>query len=78
MCSRAFYGGRAARRRICHPLDVRDWHSAGRVSGYNGGFTDNVLMRLTDVFLTFPTIFVLILLGAFLRDQPLPGCATAR
>lgn len=44
----------------------------GAFSGYNGGFTDNVLMRLTDVFLTFPTIFVLILLGAFLRDQPLP------
>lgn len=44
----------------------------GALSGYYGGLLDNALMRLTDVFLTFPTIFVLILLGAFLRDQPLP------
>jgi ABC-type dipeptide/oligopeptide/nickel transport system permease subunit len=28
-------------------------------------------MRITDAFLTFPTIFVLILLGAFLREQQL-------
>jgi peptide/nickel transport system permease protein len=44
----------------------------GAMSGYYGGWLDNALMRLTDAFLTFPTIFVLILLGAFLRDQPLP------
>lgn len=44
----------------------------GAFAGYHGGTLDNVLMRLTDLFLTFPTIFVLILLGAFLRDQPLP------
>lgn len=44
----------------------------GALSGYYGGWLDNALMRVTDAFLTFPTIFVLILLGAFLRDQPLP------
>lgn len=44
----------------------------GAVAGFYGGWLDNLLMRLTDVFLTFPTIFVLILLGALLRDQPLP------
>ena len=44
----------------------------GAASGYYGGWLDNALMRLTDAFLTFPTLFVLILLGAFLRDQPLP------
>ena len=44
----------------------------GAVAGYYGGWIDNGLMRLADAFLTFPTIFVLILLGAFLRDQPLP------
>ncbi|MEK7785579.1 MAG: ABC transporter permease, partial [Chloroflexota bacterium] len=41
-------------------------------AGYYGGTLDSILMRLTDAFLTFPTIFVLILLGAFLRDQPIP------
>ncbi|MBI3243819.1 MAG: ABC transporter permease [Chloroflexi bacterium] len=44
----------------------------GALAGYYGGWLDNLLMRLTDAFLTFPTIFVLILLGAFLRDQPVP------
>jgi peptide/nickel transport system permease protein len=42
----------------------------GALSGYYGGWLDNLLMRITDAFLTFPTIFVLILLGAALRDQP--------
>ena len=44
----------------------------GALSGYFGGWLDSVLMRVTDAFLTFPTLFVLILLGAFLREQPLP------
>ena len=43
----------------------------GSLSGYFGGWTDSLLMRITDAFLTFPTIFVLILLGAFLREQQL-------
>jgi len=44
----------------------------GALSGYFGGWLDVILMRITDAFLTFPTIFVLILLGAFLREQPYP------
>jgi peptide/nickel transport system permease protein len=44
----------------------------GALAGYFGGWLDSILMRVTDAFLTFPTIFVLILLGAFLREQPLP------
>jgi len=44
----------------------------GALSGYFSGLTDSVLMRITDAFLTFPTIFVLIILGAFLREQPYP------
>jgi peptide/nickel transport system permease protein len=45
--------------------------AVGALSGYYGGQLDNILMRITDAFLTFPTIFVLILLGAMLRDQPI-------
>ena len=44
----------------------------GALSGYFGGWTDSILMRVTDAFLTFPTIFVLIILGAFLREQQIP------
>jgi len=44
----------------------------GALSGYFGGWLDSILMRITDAFLTFPTLFVLILLGAFLREQPVP------
>jgi peptide/nickel transport system permease protein len=44
----------------------------GALSGYYGGWLDSILMRITDAFLTFPTLFVLILLGAFLREQPIP------
>ena len=43
----------------------------GALSGFFGGWTDSILMRITDAFLTFPTIFVLIILGAFLREQQL-------
>ena len=44
----------------------------GALSGYFGGLTDSALMRTTDAFLTFPTIFVLILLSAFIREQNAP------
>lgn len=40
----------------------------GGLAGYFGGILDNVLMRVTDLFLSFPTLFVLILLSALLRE----------
>lgn len=46
--------------------------AVGAISGYYGGNLDNILMRITDTFLTFPTIFVLIILSSFLREQPFP------
>lgn len=45
----------------------------GLAAGFYGGAVDNVLMRLTEVFLTFPRLFVLILLTTFLRAANLPG-----
>lgn len=44
----------------------------GSLSGYFGGWVDSILMRITDAFLTFPSIFVLIILGAYLREQQVP------
>jgi peptide/nickel transport system permease protein len=43
----------------------------GGLAGYFGGKLDNILMRLTDLFLSFPTLFVLILLSALLRETNL-------
>ena len=43
----------------------------GAFAGFYGGWIDNSLMRLTDAFLSFPSLFVLIILGTFIRDTPL-------
>ncbi|GAB4538872.1 MAG: ABC transporter permease [Anaerolineae bacterium] len=43
----------------------------GGLAGYFGGGLDNALMRLTDLFLSFPTLFVLILLSSLLRETNL-------
>lgn len=43
----------------------------GAFAGFYGGWIDNSLMRLTDTFLSFPSLFVLIILGAMIRDTTL-------
>ncbi|MCS6992681.1 MAG: ABC transporter permease [Anaerolineales bacterium] len=44
----------------------------GLVSGYYGGWVDSILMRITEIFLSIPRLFVLIALGMFLRTLDLP------
>jgi len=44
----------------------------GAIAGYYGGLVDNVLMRFTDAMLSFPSLFVLILLSALLRETKIP------
>lgn len=44
----------------------------GAFAGYFGGWIDNVLMRITDAALAFPSLLVLILLSAILREIELP------
>jgi peptide/nickel transport system permease protein len=44
----------------------------GAVAGYFGGWIDNVLMRITDAALSLPTLLVLILLSAIVREVELP------
>ena len=43
----------------------------GVLSAYYGGWVDTVLMRLTDVFLSFPTIYLLLVLAAFITPSTL-------
>jgi peptide/nickel transport system permease protein len=53
--------------------------AVGALAGYWGGIVDSLLMRLTDAFLSFPSLFVLILLSSLLREsvRSLPGGAVA-
>ncbi len=44
----------------------------GSIAGYHGGTADSLLMRLTDLFLCFPSLFILILLSALLRQTRIP------
>jgi peptide/nickel transport system permease protein len=72
--ARILYGGRVSLTvgLLSTFLSIALGIVVGSLSGYFGGWLDSVLMRITDAFLTFPTIFVLILLGAFLREQQVP------
>jgi peptide/nickel transport system permease protein len=44
----------------------------GAVAGYFGGWIDNTLMRITDAALSLPSLMVLILLSAILREVEFP------
>ncbi len=46
--------------------------SIGSVAGFYGGWIDNLLMRVADIFLTLPTLFVAILLTQLLRAGAIP------
>lgn len=52
--------------------------AVGALAGYYGGMVDNVLMRLTDLFLTLPRIFMLIIMTLLLRTLDLPGMDALR
>lgn len=41
----------------------------GSLAGYFGGVVDNFLMRVVDAFLSFPSLFILIVLGSILRES---------
>lgn len=43
----------------------------GGLAGFYGGTVDNLLMRLTDMMLAFPSLFILIILSLFLRNLPI-------
>jgi peptide/nickel transport system permease protein len=72
--TRILYGGRVSLivGLVSTLLTIFLGVAVGAISGYYGGGLDNLLMRITDTFLTFPTIFVLIILSSFLREQPYP------
>ena len=40
----------------------------GAVAGYVGGFVDNLLMRIVDVMLSLPLLFVILIVARFFKD----------
>lgn len=67
--TRVLYGGRVsltvgiAAALISTVMGV----AAGAAAGYYGGTIDNVLMRLVDLLLAFPSIFLLLILFSLIR-----------
>jgi oligopeptide transport system permease protein len=41
----------------------------GLISGYAGGWVDNIIMRFTDIMYAFPTLLLIILLMSFFRSS---------
>lgn len=46
--------------------------TVGALAGFYGGWLDNILMRIADIMLTMPTLFVAILLTQLLRAGVVP------
>jgi peptide/nickel transport system permease protein len=68
LCARLLYGARISLLvgvvSVAVPLAVGT--AVGAVSGYRGGWLDELLMRLTDMFLAFPGILLALALMAIL------------
>ena len=74
MLTRILYGGRISLTvgLLVVAITLTLGVSVGAASGYLGGTVDNILMRITDASLTLPSLLVLILLSAILREVDLP------
>ncbi|MFS8858802.1 ABC transporter permease [Synechococcus sp. H55.7] len=73
--SRLVYGGRVSLFvglvgiGISFPIGLL----VGAISGYFGGWVDTLLMRLTEVLMSIPTLYLLVSLAAVLQVNPLTG-----
>lgn len=72
--ARVLYGGRISFSvgLVAMAVSIGLGSLIGLVSGYYGGWLDAFLMRMTEIFLSTPRLFVLIALGMFLRTLNLP------
>jgi len=74
LLTRVLYGGRVSLTvgLLVVGITLTLGVTVGALAGYWGGIMDSVLMRITDAALTLPSLLVLVLLGAILRDIDLP------
>jgi peptide/nickel transport system permease protein len=74
LMTRVLYGGRISLSvgLIAMVITLLIGVPVGAVAGYFGAWVDNALMRFTDAALSLPTLLVLILLSAILRELELP------
>lgn len=75
MLTRLLYGGRISLTigLLATAVGIAIGTTMGALSGFYGGQVDNVLMRITDLFLTLPRLFMLIIMTLLLRTVDLPG-----
>lgn len=69
--TRALYGGRVSLAVGCAAMAVSVVIGTllGTVSGYVGGKTDNILMRIVDIFLSIPNLLFIIVIYAFVQPN---------
>jgi peptide/nickel transport system permease protein len=74
MFTRLMFGGRISLSigLLSMTLAVVIGVTVGSVAGFYGGAIDNILMRLTDLMLTIPRLFLLILVSVILRGIDWP------
>ncbi|MFN2148327.1 MAG: ABC transporter permease, partial [Anaerolineales bacterium] len=74
MLTRILYGGRISLivGLMVVSITLSIGVPVGAIAGYYGGWIDNLLMRIIDATLALPSLLVLILLGAILREVQIP------
>jgi peptide/nickel transport system permease protein len=75
MLTRILYGGRISLSvgLLAMGVSIVLGTLIGLTAGYYGDWTDSILMRITEIFLSIPRLFVLIAMGMFLRSLNLPN-----
>jgi len=74
MLTRLLYGGRVSLSigLAATTLGITIGTVIGALSGYYGGWLDDTLMRLTDLFISLPRLFMLIIMSLLLRSLNVP------
>ncbi|HEX4802464.1 MAG TPA: ABC transporter permease [Myxococcaceae bacterium] len=79
LLTRILYGGRISMSIgvLAMALAVVIGTTIGALAGYYGRWADNLLMRLTDLMLSIPGLFLLILMTLLLRSFSIPFLSSA-
>ncbi|MFM8321341.1 MAG: ABC transporter permease [Chloroflexota bacterium] len=72
--ARVMYGGRVSLTvgLLAMAIVIGFGSLVGIVSGFYGGWTDSILSRITEIFMSVPRLFILLTLGMMLRALDLP------